>query len=105
MNTAVITASPAAARFFAAVPSGLLARLLRAVQTPDAPATRRLDTGATSWVNKPLGRTISCQTGTLWLTFDGQPRDIVLEAGQSHRCVSSSALSIHAISAATVRVG
>lgn len=60
--------------------------------------------GSTHWVRRPLGREISCEAGTLWLAFDGEPRDIVLEAGQSHRCACASLLSIHALALSVVRV-
>ena len=38
------------------------------------------------------------------LTFDGEPQDIILEAGESHRCTSSAKLAIHALAPAALRV-
>ena len=63
-----------------------------------------LNKGATTWIIKPLGRRVTCETGALWLCFDGEPQDIVLEPGVAHCCEKSSPLSIHALSAGTVRV-
>lgn len=57
---------------------------------------------ATTWVTRPRGRLVTCKAGTLWLCFDGEADDIVLEAGQSHRCSRGSALSIHALTPAVV---
>jgi hypothetical protein len=71
---------------------------------PAAPTWQHLDAAATVWLRRPLGHTVHCQTGTLWLTFDGEPEDLILEAGQSHRCTKASPLAIHAFAAARVQV-
>ena len=109
MNNALIADKPAACPLRAAAPSRLAAWLQRVAVTAAAPAptgtdVRQIKTGATLWVNRPHGCVVSCKTGTLWLTFDNEPEDIVLEAGESHRCAKSSRLSIHALAAAVVRV-
>ena len=65
---------------------------------------RELDNGATEWIAHPLGRTVRCEAGALWLTFDNDAEDVVLEAGESHRCAKASKLGIHALVAARVSV-
>jgi hypothetical protein len=82
-----------------------LRRLVAALtgQRRPAPTLQSLDDGATMWIDRPLGRRIVCESGTLWLAFDGE-QDIVLEAGESHLCTKASPLSIHALSAADLRV-
>jgi hypothetical protein len=108
MNAATLTAT--AARFHFTLPAGLLAVLQRAVAAPAAPAApvapapHGLEAGATLWVAKPFGQTVTCESGTLWLTFDHEPLDVVLEAGQSHRCDKASTLAIHALAPARLRV-
>ncbi len=105
MNIALIdTAQTFVLQFRAMRPAGWPALLRRAQQVPAAPTTQRLGTGATTWLQRPLGRSISCESGTLWLTFDGEPQDIILEAGESHRCASSAKLAIHALAPAALRV-
>ena len=99
MNTAALTA---AVRFHRALPAGLPAALKRAGPAPTvpaAPAARQLEKSATTWIADPLGRTIACETGTLWLTFDNEPQDVILEAGQSYRCAKASKLAIRAMDA------
>jgi hypothetical protein len=64
--------------------------------TPAASLAR----GATAWVARPLGRTLRCESGTLWLTFDGEPEDVILEAGATHVCTKAGRLSVHALDAA-----
>ena len=95
MNTATFTAT--AARFHVALPVGLLTWLQHDFA---APATRQLPAQATLWIDKPLGQTVTCETGTLWLTFDREPQDVILEVGQSYRCDKASKLAIHALAAA-----
>ena len=105
MNTALFASGPAAIQTRVAPLAGLKALLQRWL-APAAPrAPQRLDKGATTWIAQPLGRIIRCETGTLWLTFDGEPLDLILEAGQSHRCDKASRLGIHAMSAACLSVG
>jgi hypothetical protein len=63
-----------------------------------------LEKNQTSWMKGVVGHEIHCESGTLWLTIDGKPQDIILEAGESHLCVSRSRMGVHALSAAKVRV-
>lgn len=104
MNTATraANATTAATRFHVTLPAGLLALLQRAFAAPATTAALHLDKNATTWIARPLGRTVTCKTGTLWLTFDNEPVDVILEAGQSHRCATASRLAIHALSVARV---
>ena len=102
MNTATL-ARPNAARQFLGLRAFML-RLLRPDVASARPSVRQLDKGATVWTAHPLGRVVSCEAGTLWLTFDNELVDVVLEAGQSHRCTKDSKLAIHALAAARVAV-
>jgi len=95
--------APTFTRFHITLPASLLAMLHRAF-APGASVSGELDKGTTTWIASPLGRTVTCETGTLWLTFDNEPTDVILEAGQSHRCAKASKLAIHALSAARVSV-
>jgi hypothetical protein len=88
--------------------AGFMHRVFIALRNPARPAsaTRHvLDKGATAWIEKPFGREVVCVAGTLWLTFDGEPQDVILEAGESHRCTQGSKLAIHALAAAQWSLG
>lgn len=92
-----------------AVPARLAVWLQRIGAACAAPAPvridlRQIDAGATTWVIRPRGCVVSCQAGTLWLAFDGEPQDVILEAGETYRCTSAARLSIHALTAAAVSV-
>jgi hypothetical protein len=102
MNTATI-ARTAAARLPLGLPSGWL-RMIGRVLAPAAPDVARLDKNATLWMARPQGRTVTCESGTLWLTFDNEPADVILEAGESHRCTKASRLGIHALAPARLSV-
>jgi hypothetical protein len=102
MNTATLARTAAAGRHLG-LPSGLL-RLIGRALAPAAPEVARLDKNATLWMARPQGRTVTCESGTLWLTFDNEPADVILEAGESHRCTKASKLAIHAMAAAHLSV-
>lgn len=105
MNTASLAAH--ATRFQFTLPAGLLVALQRAFApavSGAATGVHGLDKGCTLWIARPLGRSVTCETGTLWLTFDNEADDVILEAGQSHRCAKAAKLSIHAMAAARVSV-
>jgi hypothetical protein len=58
----------------------------------------------TLWIAHPLGHLIHCESGTLWLVFDGDPKDVVLEPGEELVCRKDTKLSIHAMTSASVRL-
>jgi hypothetical protein len=63
-----------------------------------------LETNALHRVRRPLGRTITCESGTLWLTFDNSLHDLVLEAGESHACGVGTRLLIQALQGSRLHV-
>ena len=70
-----------------------------------AGGVRTIAKGASAWLDARAGLEVSCTAGTLWLTYDGQQRDIVLAAGESHRCDGPGRLCVHAIEAGAMRLG
>ncbi|MEP7302624.1 MAG: DUF2917 domain-containing protein [Caldimonas sp.] len=44
---------------------------------------RALAKGAIRRVHHPIGHRVECVTGSLWVTQDGDPRDIILTPGES----------------------
>ena len=55
----------------------------------------------------PLGRAqlVECVSGTLWVTVDAQPEDIVLEAGERFVAPAGERTLVYALSDAQLRVG
>jgi hypothetical protein len=109
MNTALSTQKSAAHPVRFVVPAALAVWLQRIgvawrAAAPAATDVRQIDAGATFWMKRPRGCVVSCQTGTLWLTFDREPEDVILEPGHSHRCTKSSALAVRALAAPVVEV-
>jgi hypothetical protein len=50
------------------------------------------------------GGWIECTEGCVWLTHDGDCRDVLLEAGQSHMADRDSRLLIYAMGSSVVRL-
>lgn len=50
------------------------------------------------------GQHIDCVQGCLWITQDGDPRDVVLEAGQRFAVDRGQRTLVHALEPARVRV-
>ena len=67
--------------------------------------TQSLNRHQTLWVARPRGLLVRCESGTLWLVFDGDREDVVLEAGEERLCRKQARLSIHAMTSASVRLG
>ncbi len=55
----------------------------------------------------PRGRAqlVECLAGTLWVTVDAQPEDIVLEAGEQFVAPAGERTLVYALSDAQLRVG
>jgi hypothetical protein len=51
-----------------------------------------------------MGRIVRCISGSLWLSFDGDPRDVVLAAGQAHRCDRNTPLFVEGLEDAKLRI-
>lgn len=49
--------------------------------------------------------TVTCRAGTLWITQDGDPRDIVLEAGQCFTTEKARATVVYALAPARLVIG
>lgn len=58
---------------------------------------RRLVRGATHAVHDPAGCVVECVQGVLWITHDGDPKDIVLTAGQVYRAQRPSCMLMSAL--------
>jgi hypothetical protein len=82
---------------FVAAPARFWRR--RAVPSPrvETGPSRRLPADRVLRVERPLGQTVRCVEGCVWLTFDGDSRDVVLEAGSEHRCDRNARLLVQAI--------
>jgi hypothetical protein len=64
-----------------------------------------LAAGATKEVPPATGRMVlHCRSGEVWITHDGESRDIVLRAGESHAVDSPRRLRVHGMAPASLEV-
>ena len=78
--------------FLALNPANFMTRLLGREDRPQAPASRvrrllALGVPAGRLRELPMGQgrmTVHCRSGEVWITHDGDPRDVVLKANESY---------------------
>jgi hypothetical protein len=70
-------------------------------QAPQASAcvtAHRLPRGRTLVIDKAMDQIVMCQSGCVWITYDHDPMDRIVEAGEQHRGCSHSRMLVHAVS-------
>ncbi len=89
----------------ALAPTSFMARLLGRdagrLQRPPT-VTRRTALHVPGGVTRELPRvdgvlTLHCRSGSVWITHDGDPRDVVLQPNESHRIDRGARLTVHAV--------
>ena len=65
---------------------------------------QELAKNGTITVLQPQGTVMECLEGCVWITLDGDVRDVVLEAGHSFRPDHNKRTLIHALESSRVRV-
>jgi hypothetical protein len=84
-----------------------LARLSRGAARRSFTATATdldLAYGQTTAASGLRGGTVECLRGCVWLTHDGDCRDVVLRAGQSHMVDRDARLLVHGLAPSAVRL-
>ena len=66
------------------------------------PGALRLARGQTLRVTDAQGSTICCNEGSVWITEENQPRDVVLEAGACYELRRPGLALVHAFGDASV---
>ena len=84
-----------------ALPLGLAGRLFGGT-TARPRVTRwfatRVRKGHTRLVETPPGKlTVHCRQGEVWITHDGDPRDVLLHAQESYDAGLRDGMSVHAL--------
>jgi hypothetical protein len=71
---------------------------------PATAPVRMLKAGTMLAVPQPRGQRIECLRGSLWLTHDGDPKDIVLAAGDSYTVDRDARLLVYGLDASELRI-
>jgi hypothetical protein len=90
---------------------------LRVMRTPGTVAARRItcavqgpmtiDKGATLVIERASGASgasVACVSGSLWITHDGDVKDIFIEAGDTYRSDRASRMLVHGLAASLALV-
>lgn len=67
--------------------------------------TQPLQKGAILVVLNPLHHCVKCLHGSVWITHDGDPKDIILDGGQSYQAERDSRMLVYALTEASLRFG
>ena len=70
----------------------------------ERPTTHRLVRGQALSVTHPNGLQFTCTAGALWLTVAGEPKDIILKAGESFRCTARAHLCATAFGPSSLHI-
>jgi len=81
--------------------SPLVARLLGAGPARPRVSRRfaaRVSAGATQCIEAPPGTvTVHCRSGEAWITHDGDPRDVFVQANESYEAGARNRMTLHAM--------
>jgi len=101
LNPVPFLGNPFALRLLRALP----AAVRRAVLVSDASRNvHELAKNSTVAIFQPQGSVVECLEGCVWITLDGDVRDVVIAGGQSFRPDRSRRTLIHALESSRVRV-
>lgn len=83
-------------------PPAFLSRLFARATARRPGVTRLLAVHVPGGATRELPReagvlTLHCRSGSVWITHDGDPRDVVLQPNQSHRVDRGARLTVHAM--------
>ncbi len=70
------------------------------VPTPQPVQT--IDNGAILVVLQPAGKTVTCVRGSLWITQDGDLKDVVISAGDSYTLERAGRILVSGLEASSV---
>ena len=48
--------------------------------------------------------TVRCENGSVWITHDGDPKDVILIGGETYRCERSDALHLFALTPSLLEI-
>ena len=72
---------------------------------PTAQGARSIDKGATLVVPQAAGTIVTCSRGSLWITHDGDVKDIVISAGESYRSDRASRMLVYGLEDSSALLG
>ncbi len=67
--------------------------------------TQTLQKRALLVVRDPLQHRVECLGGSVWITHDGDIKDIILDAGQNYQAERNSRMVIYALTDVSLRLG
>lgn len=69
---------------------------------PNTQRLQTIDKGAIFAVLQPAGKTLTCVRGSLWITHDGDVKDVVISKGDSYTVVRPDRMLVSGLEASSV---
>lgn len=72
---------------------------------PTNQPVQTIDKGTIFVVSQPAGKTLTCVSGSVWITHDGDLKDVVISEGDSYTVVRPSRMLVSGLEASSVTLG
>lgn len=72
--------------------------------TPAAQGPLTIDKGATLAIERGAGVDVCCVSGSLWITHDGDVKDVLIDAGGTYRSERAGRMLVHGLAASSALV-
>ena len=68
------------------------------------PVHLRMEAGQSICMDDAAGRALSCLAGSVWITHDGDPKDVIVESGESYHVAHPERMIVFALCNRAVRM-
>lgn len=68
------------------------------------PVHLRLEAAQSICIGDAAGRTLNCLAGSVWITHDGNPKDVIVESGESYHVARPERMIVFALKNSAMRM-
>ncbi|HLL10423.1 MAG TPA: DUF2917 domain-containing protein [Rubrivivax sp.] len=68
------------------------------------PVHLRIAEGQSICIGDAAGRTLNCLAGSVWITHDGDPKDVIVDSGESYRVTRPERMIVFALRNSAMRM-
>jgi hypothetical protein len=64
----------------------------------------RIGAGQSICIGDAAGRTLNCLVGSVWITHDGDPKDVIVDTGENYRVTRPERMIVFALRNSAMRM-